>query len=236
MAERMMTIRPDLRSYSRVSYLREIHGDVPGSIEAMEMAVRSGHPALEETAWAMLTLGELYERYEDPNKAISVYKEILQHRPNQPFAIGALGKIYLEEKKYEQAELVLQEAMDIIPEVGFYIDMATLYQQTGRREEAAKMTDEILVMLQDDLDSGHNMNLELANVHAHLKGDYNKALQYATQEYNIRPKNIDVNRQLAMLYSEMGNREKAAAHADLAAATNSKHPELLAISKAVSMK
>ncbi len=236
MADRMISIRPDLRSYSRVSYLREIHGDVEGAIEAMEMAVKSGHPALEETAWAMLTLGELYERYGEPNKALAVYEEILQHRPNHPFAIGALGHFYLNEKNYEKAEALLQEAMDIIPEVGFFMDMATLYQQTGRKEAADKMTDEILVMLQDDLDSGHNMNLELADLHAQFKKDYNTAIDYVLAEHNIRPKNIDVNRQLALLYHEMGNWEKATEHAEIAAATNSKHPDLQTLSRAISQR
>ena len=235
MADRMISIRPDLRSYFRVSYLREIHGDVEGAIEAMEMAVKSGHPALEETAWAMLTLGELYERYGEPNKALAVYEEILQHRPNHPFAIGALGHFYLKEKNYEKAEALLKEAMDIIPEVGFYMDMAALYQQTGKQEAANKMTDEILTMLQDDLDSGHNMNLELADVYAHFKDDHNTALKYIIKEYNIRPENIDVNRQLALLYHEMGNWGKAVEHAGVAATTNSKHPDLLTLSRAISL-
>ncbi|HET9279843.1 MAG TPA: tetratricopeptide repeat protein, partial [Flavitalea sp.] len=33
--EKMISIRPDMRAYARVSYLREIHGDYPGAIEAM---------------------------------------------------------------------------------------------------------------------------------------------------------------------------------------------------------
>ena len=235
MVDRMMSIRPDLRSYSRVSYLREIHGDVTGAIAAMEMAVQSGHPALEETAWALLTLGELYQNYGRHNNAITAYKTILQHRPNHPFAIGALANTYLENKNYAQAETLLNEAMAIIPEVGFYMDMAKLYRATGRHEEAAKLTDEILLLLQEDLDSGHNMNLELAEVHAHFKNDYETALKYALAEYRIRPDNIDVNRQLAQLYSEMGNWEKAAQHAATAASTNSQHPELLALSRAISM-
>jgi hypothetical protein len=46
----MMAIRPDLRSYSRVSYLREIFGDIPGAREAMLMAIQAGYPGQEETA------------------------------------------------------------------------------------------------------------------------------------------------------------------------------------------
>ncbi|MDH3652180.1 MAG: tetratricopeptide repeat protein, partial [Saprospiraceae bacterium] len=56
MADKMVSIRPDLRSYSRVSYLREIHGDLEGAIDAMKLAVSAGYPTYEETAWAKLTL------------------------------------------------------------------------------------------------------------------------------------------------------------------------------------
>ena len=46
MADKMVSIRPDLRSYARVSYLREIHGDVDGAIAAMKLAVSAGYPGL----------------------------------------------------------------------------------------------------------------------------------------------------------------------------------------------
>lgn len=62
MADKMISIRPDLRSYSRVSYLREIHGDLAGAIEAMQLAVTAGLPGDEQTAWARLTLGALFEK------------------------------------------------------------------------------------------------------------------------------------------------------------------------------
>ncbi len=50
-ADKMISIRPDLRSYSRIAYLREIHGDIPGAIEAMKMAVDAGSPGDENTEW-----------------------------------------------------------------------------------------------------------------------------------------------------------------------------------------
>ncbi|HET6992555.1 MAG TPA: tetratricopeptide repeat protein, partial [Bacteroidia bacterium] len=43
MADKMISIRPDMRSYSRVSYLREIYGDMPGAISAMKLAVSAGY-------------------------------------------------------------------------------------------------------------------------------------------------------------------------------------------------
>ncbi len=43
-AGKMVSIRPDIRSYSRISYLREIYGDIPGAIDAMKLAVDAGSP------------------------------------------------------------------------------------------------------------------------------------------------------------------------------------------------
>ena len=36
----MVDMRPDLSSYSRASYVRELHGDVTGAIEAMQVRCR----------------------------------------------------------------------------------------------------------------------------------------------------------------------------------------------------
>ena len=49
-ADKMVSIRPDIRSYSRISYLREIYGDYPGAIEAMNLAVNAGLPGDETHA------------------------------------------------------------------------------------------------------------------------------------------------------------------------------------------
>jgi len=114
MADKMVSLRPDLRSYARISYLREIYGDMPGAIEAMTMAAQAGYPGLEQTAWAKLTLGELYEKNKEPEKASLVFQQILEERDNYPFAIAALGKLELEKENYKKAEVLLQKAASII--------------------------------------------------------------------------------------------------------------------------
>ena len=55
----MVDTRPGVASYARVSYARELMGDVPGAIKAM-VAARdiAGTPA--DSAWASYQLGELY--------------------------------------------------------------------------------------------------------------------------------------------------------------------------------
>ena len=60
-ADKMVTTRPDLRSYSRIAYLREIYGDYAGAIDAMKLAVDAGVPAEEATEWCRAQLGKLFE-------------------------------------------------------------------------------------------------------------------------------------------------------------------------------
>ncbi len=225
-ADKMNEIRPDLRSYSRVSYLREIHGDVDGAIEAMKRAVNAGAPGYESAAWARLTLGQLYHRYGQPKEAAAQYAAILRERPNYPFAIAAQAELAMDDKNYEEAERLLNDAKAIIPEVGYYVSLAKLYKLQGRTDELESIEKEIMVMLQDDVDSGHTMDMEYATVYRDEYEDYDKAIEYMLKEYQVRPDNIDVNRVMASIYARQGNLEKAKEHLAKAEATNSKHPDL----------
>ncbi|HMQ47802.1 MAG TPA: tetratricopeptide repeat protein [Saprospiraceae bacterium] len=235
MADKMMSIRPDLRSYARVSYLREIHGDVDGAIEALEMAVKAGYPGYEQTSWTRLTLGELYQRYDRVEQAEQAFQMALQERPDYPFAYAALAELKIEQKAYEAAEKLLKQAAAIIPEVGFYEQMAHIYKVKGNQIDFEKTIAIIFSMLQDDVDSGHNMNLEYATIYSELLQDYDKALEYALAEWEKRPENIDVNRQLAGIYFVQNNLEKAQNHFEKAQKTNSKHPDLLVLQGQLAM-
>ncbi len=229
MADKMNSIRPDLRSYARVSYLREIYGKVDGAVEAMKMSVTAAPPGSEEAAWCRLTLGHLYETYGDLNQAEDQYQTILGERENYPFAYAGLASIEEKKGNIQQAETLLKKACSIIPEVSFYHQLANLYKRSGRKIASDSLTAEILVMLKDDEKSGHRMGLEYAKVHMELTGDLNQALKYALEEYDIRPENIDANKVLAAVYLEMGAWTKAATHANKALQTESKNPEALCI-------
>src|SRR5688572_28860253 len=111
-ADRMTSIRPDIRSYSRISYLREIYGDTLGAIEAMKEAIASGVPGLEQTAWARITLGGLYEAMGNLHEAEMQYRRVLAERPHYAFAIGGLGRIEAKRKNYNKSIELLTEASE----------------------------------------------------------------------------------------------------------------------------
>ena len=229
MADKMVSIRPDLRSYSRISYLREIHGQMNGAIEAMELAAAAGYPGTEETSWVRLQLGELYEKAGKTEAARAQYQRVLAERPDFPFALAAEAGLERASGRYAEAEKRLKQACQIIPEFSFYEDLASLYQEMGQGEKADAIIPDLLAMLQEDLESGHQMNLEFARIYSDLLDDQKTAEEYVLKEYQDRPENIDVNRMLASIYLRSGQLEKARMHFDKAASTNSKHPELIAI-------
>ena len=111
MADKMVSIRPDLRSYSRISYLREIHGDNNGAIEAMTMAVTAGYPGFEQSEWTRLTLGNLYETNGDLDQAALQYQTILENRENYPFAIAALANIEIKKGNFEESRAIIKRSM-----------------------------------------------------------------------------------------------------------------------------
>lgn len=225
-ADKMVAMKPDLRSYSRVSYLREIHGDVTGAIDALTLAVEAGYPGYEETAWAMQTLGELYQRYGQNDNAQKIFENILAMRPNYPFAVASLADLQILNGDQAGAEETLNNAIAIIPEVGFYVSLAHILKDQGRDSELEKIKSEIIEMLEDDVVNGHNMNLEYADLYLSLYNDPQTALSYIEKEYQKRPNNIDVNRKLAQVYHQLDLMEDSKQYIAAASITNSAHPEL----------
>src|SRR4051794_41152372 len=58
----MVDRKPNLAAYARVSYLRELNGDLQGAASAMRLAVAAGGPAPENNAYVLGLLGELERR------------------------------------------------------------------------------------------------------------------------------------------------------------------------------
>jgi tetratricopeptide (TPR) repeat protein len=226
MSDKMQTLKPSLESYSRASYLREIHGDYPGAIEAMTLAVQAGLPGSEPHSWSQNTLGYLYEKTGQWDKAEGEYRAILERRPSYAFAIKGLADVYAAKKDYAAALNELTRAAAMMPEFSFYEKMGDIYALQGERAKATETYKEVLDMLKDDEQSGHTVNLELARIHTKI-GDYRSANECAMKEYKVRSKNIDVNHMLALISYKSGDLANAKRYISTALATGSKDPELL---------
>ncbi len=234
--DKMVALKPDLRSYSRISYLREIHGDLAGAIEAMELAVSAGFPGLEQTAWTRVTLGKLYEKQGDLAHAAAHYSIALEETPHYAFAVAGQARVAASKKKYQEALALYTKAEAIIPEFSFTEEKAQIYQLLGEKQKAQEEALRVADMLQEDAEAGHAVDLELANLHATLLEDTDKALAYAEEAYEKRPDNIDVNKCLALIYYQKGDFVKAAEYAKVANRTKRQDPDLLLLSGLIGYK
>jgi len=231
-ADKMISIRPDNRSYSRIAYLREIHGDIPGAIEAMKMAVDAGAPGDENTEWCRVQLGKLFEKTGKISEAKMHHTISAGNRQNYPYALAGLARIAAEEKDYTKALGLYMQADSLIPDHTFKEGIAEIYNLTGQAEKAKKIAEEILNYMKNFSSAGENKNAgqnedhEMA--HAYLGvNNYEKALEYALQEYNRRPENIEVNETVAIVYYARGEYVEALPYIEAAIKTNCKNPELL---------
>lgn len=232
-ADKMVSIRPDLRSYSRISYLREIYGDFPGAIEAMKLAVDAGPAGDEGTEWARVQLGHLYEKTGDLKNAELEYSISLQERPHYAYALAGLGSISSANKEYTKAITYLMQADSLVADYAFKDKLIDVYRLNGQNDKANFLAQTVIKEMSKDATAGltnenlgHYADRELA--YAYLKiNDNDKALTHALAEYNRRPKNIDVNETVAWVYYNQNQPNKAIPYLQEALKTNSKNPTLL---------
>ena len=232
-ADKMVTIRPDLRSYSRIAYLREIYGDYPGAVSAMKLAVQAGVPSEESTEWCRTQLGRLYENMGDINKASFQYNLSVAARPGYAYALAGLGRIASYEKKYDSAIYYYQQSQNMVSDLGVKENLAIAYSNAGQTEKANALNKEVIDEMNknaqmniDDPTIGHYSDKELAYAYLQNK-NYDKALEHALAEYNRRSKNIDVNETMAWVYYNRNEIDKALPYLNAAFVTHSKNPMLL---------
>jgi tetratricopeptide (TPR) repeat protein len=232
MSDKMQELKPSLESYSRASYLREIYGNYPGAIAAMKLAVEAGLPGSEPQCWSKNTLGHLYETTGNLKDAGREYDEILAMRPSYAFALRGKAQVHKAAKQYDKALNELEKAAAIMPEFSFHEEMADIYALQGEERKAQKKYAEVVKMLGQDVQSGHAVDLELAKLYIKT-GQLDSARAYALKEYATRPKNIDVNHALALIYFKEKNNAKAREYMTVALRTGSKDPELLRVASEI---
>jgi tetratricopeptide (TPR) repeat protein len=91
--QRMVDLKPNLASYARVSYFRELHGDLEGALAAMRLAVAAGGDAPENLAYVQTLLGNLQFERGRLGASESAYRLALARFPGYPAAEAGLARV-----------------------------------------------------------------------------------------------------------------------------------------------
>jgi tetratricopeptide (TPR) repeat protein len=183
----MVDLRPDMSSYSRISYIRELHGDIDGSLDMMQRAVDSGTPNLESTAWVRTQLGNLYFNTGDLDQAEAEYQRTLQDRPNYVYAIAGLGRVQAAQGRMDEAIHLLEKAIAIMPMPEFVITLGDLYQITGQKEKASQQYQLVTTIEKLYRANGVDMDMEIALFNADHDQNLDETLALARKAYANRP-------------------------------------------------
>lgn len=186
-AQQMVDLRPGLDSYSRVSYLRELHGDLNGAIQAMRAAVEAGVPGTEAVLWTQYQLANLYFVQSDITTAKQLYEATLAVRPDYIFGRAGLARLHFNEENYAAAAEILRKITAQLPLPEFVVDLADTYEALSELELAEEQRDLVRVMQLLNEDAGMNVDLELAAFEAEYGSDPARALEMAQSAYNYRP-------------------------------------------------
>jgi tetratricopeptide (TPR) repeat protein len=139
-AQAMVNLRPDTASYSRISYLRELHGDTEGAIEAMSIAVRAASPQdPENLAWCLVQLGNLWLNGGRPVEAEREFDRALRTFPGYHMALEAKARARIAAGDLESAINLYRREQEQAPDsADAALALGDLYARRGQTEEAKR--------------------------------------------------------------------------------------------------
>lgn len=138
-AQRMVDLRPDMASYARVSYLRWLHGDTKGSIEAMRLATQSANPQdMERMAWCYVQLGDALLNSGMAAEAERAFDRALFVFPNYGSALAAKARARTAAGDLDAAIEIYRREHEGEPSADTALALGDLHAKLGRLDEANK--------------------------------------------------------------------------------------------------
>jgi len=134
--QRMVDLKPSLSSYARVSYARELSGDLGGAITAMRLALDAAAGDREGYAWTAVQLGKLEWLRGNGPAASGLYRRALAVFPGYVYALDALAPVEAARGHLRAAIELERRAADVIPLPQFVAQLGDLYERTGRARQA----------------------------------------------------------------------------------------------------
>jgi tetratricopeptide (TPR) repeat protein len=156
-AQKMIDLRPETSSYSRISYLRLLHGDRKGAIEAMKMATESANPqSIESVAWCRVQLGDELINDGQPGEAERQFDHALYVFPDYHAALAAKARVRSAAGDSESAITFYKRAIERTPLPEYIAALGDLFTRLGRAEEAREQYEQFEFIEKMDSMSGTN--------------------------------------------------------------------------------
>jgi tetratricopeptide (TPR) repeat protein len=144
--ETMVSLRPNLTSYARIAYARELKGDRAGAVVAMGLALDAAAGQPEPTAFAHVELAKLELGLGEIPLARRHSLAALGALPGYPSARLELARIEAAGGRVEAAVAQARRASEAVPTSQAVSLLAELLDRGGRRAEAKRQRSTVAVI------------------------------------------------------------------------------------------
>jgi tetratricopeptide (TPR) repeat protein len=184
--QQMVDFKPGLASYARVSYFRELHGDLAGATAAMRLAASAAPAAGENRSYIQTLLGNLELQRGRLDAAAVSYRSALAGFPGYAPADAGLARIDAAHGRLEPAIERLRGVTQRLPLPEYVIALGEAELAAGLRPDARRDFD--LVRAQQRLlgASGVNTDAEIAVFEAD-HGEPRRAVRLGRRAYAAAP-------------------------------------------------
>jgi len=182
----MVNKKPELGSYNRVAYLRELNGDIDGAKRALLAAISAGSSFPENVAFSQVELGKLYLR-SDLVKAKDYFEQALMTVPDFPSANEGLGKVAFAQKDYPEAIGKFETAFKSLALAQYASALADTYKASGDDKKAEQQAFLAELAFEQSSSGGVNNDYELATYYAQQNIKTDKAISLSRKTVSERP-------------------------------------------------
>lgn len=208
----MLDLRPDLSSYARVSYQRELHGQLDGAIDAMEKSFNAGVAGTENAEYVRVLLGNLHLSRGELDTAEQIYTESLEARPDFVHALAGLARVRAAQGRTDDAVELFEAAIARNPLPEFVIGLGETLEGAGRTDAAQQQYELVGAIQQLFAANGVDVDLDLALFEANHGDDPARAVELARAAYERTP-NVRAADALAWALHRAGDTEEAGRYA-----------------------
>ena len=220
----MIEKKPNYSVYTRIAYIRELHGDVIGAEESLRLAISAGSNFKENISWAYVELGKLHMRT-DVDQAELDFMQSLAIVPDYPPALEGLGRVAFARGEIKKAKDFFTQALAELPLATYAIDLGDVYASLGDLQKAKQQYTLAELALKKSKASGVNTDLEYA-LFLSDHGDPALAVLLATESYKVRPTIYGADALAWALY-KTGAYEESAYFAALALRLGEHDPQIV---------
>ncbi len=225
--QKMVDLRPDVSSYTRAAYVRELFGDIEGAIEIMGRAVRAASSRdHEHSAWCRVQLGHLLFQAGRLSDAEAQYQAALQIFPNYHFAFTGLARVKAAQQQFDEAIRFYQASVDLVPTHEAVFGLADLYAHLKRTTETSRQMQLVETIEKINQANGVQSEAQLAMFYADHGLKLDEALKIARQQARER-RDIRTLDALAWVLFKNGKTQEALQASQQALRLGTKDPLML---------